>query len=255
VQGWDEASFSKAARQYVAMGYKYIAVGAMVRRRTPEILSIVEAVRKVIPADMRLHLFGVARLNAVHDLARAGVNSADSASALRKAWMGTGNNYLGVDGQHYAAIRIPEAEKSFRAKRMVTEGRAPLERVRALERACIDSMHAFDRGEVSVDSVLDKVHEYDQLITPDRPDNRALLRRTLEARPWKECPCDICRKDGIDVIIFRGNNRNRRRGFHNTYTFYQLFQRALAGERILPGEEDDEESTNQMRLFEVEAGA
>ncbi len=255
VQGWDEASFSKAAQQYVAMGYKYIALGAMVRRRTPEILSIVETVRKVIPADMRLHLFGVARLNAVHDLARAGVNSADSASALRKAWMGTGNNYLGVDGQHYAAIRIPEAEKSFRAKRMVTEGRAPLERVHTLELACIDSMHAFDRGEVSVDSVLNKVHEYDQLITPDRPDNRALLRRTLEARPWKECPCDICRKDGIDVIIFRGNNRNRRRGFHNTYTFYQLFQRTLAGERILPGEDGDEESTNQMRLFEVEAGA
>jgi hypothetical protein len=33
-------------------------------------------------------------------------------------------------------------------------------------------------------------------------------------------------------VIFRGNNRNRRRGFHNTYVFYRLMQRALAGEEV-----------------------
>ena len=233
VQGWDEASFSKAAKQYAAMGYKYIAMGAMVRRRTPEILSIAEHVRKVVPADMRLHLFGVARLNAIADLARVGVNSADSASCLRKAWLGgSGNNYLAVDGQEYGAIRIPEAEKSFRAKRIVSEGRASLDEVKKLERACLDAVHEFDKGQRSVDQVLSTLHEYDQLITPERQDNREYLRRMLEAQPWKTCPCDICQATGIDVAIFRGNNRNRRRGFHNTYVFYQLFQRVLAGEVI-----------------------
>ena len=233
VQGWDEASFSKAARQYAAMGYRYIAVGAMVRRRTPEILSIVAAVRKVIPQETKLHLFGVARLNAIQEFAKAGVNSADSASCLRKAWLGgSGNNYLTVDGREFAAIRIPEADASFRAKRMVSDGRASIEEVRKLERECIDSMHALDRGERSVEAVLDKLHEYDQMVTPDRQDNRAHLRRTLEAKPWKSCPCDICRTTGIDVVIFRGNNRNRRRGFHNTYAFYHLFQRLLAGEAV-----------------------
>jgi hypothetical protein len=230
VQGWDEASFSKAARQYAAMGYRYIAVGAMVRRRTPEILSIVAAVRKVIPQETKLHLFGVARLNAIQEFAKAGVNSADSASCLRKAWLGgSGNNYLTVDGCEFAAIRIPEADASFRAKRIVSDGRASIEQVRKLERECIDSMHALDRGERSVEAVLDKLHEYDQMVTPDRQDNRAYLRRTLEAKPWKSCPCDVCRTTGIDVVIFRGNNRNRRRGFHNTFAFYHLFQRLLAG--------------------------
>jgi hypothetical protein len=233
VQGWDEASFAKAARQYAAMGYKYIALGAMVRRRTPEILSIIEQVRKVIPAEMRIHLFGVARLNAIQDFARAGVNSADSASWLRKAWLGgAGNNYLTVDGLEYGAIRIPEAEKSFRAKRIVSEGRGSLDQVKKHERACIEAVHAFDRGQRTVDQVLEILHDYDQLVTPDRQDNRAILRRTLEAQPWKSCPCDICRASGIDVAIFRGNNRNRRRGFHNTYAFYQLFQRLLAGEQV-----------------------
>lgn len=253
IQGWDEKSFAKAAKQFVAMGYRYVAVGAMVRRRTPEILSIVQAVREVMPPEVKLHLFGVARLNAVRDLVRAGVNSADSASVLRRAWMGTGNNYLALDGQRYAAIRVPEAGKSFRAKRMVSEGRATAAQVERHERACLDALHAFDRGEASVESVLDTLHEYDQLITPDRPDNRALLRHTLEARPWKSCPCDICRKDGIDVVIFRGNNRNRRRGFHNTYVFYQLFQRALAGEKFdWMTDDDDGGDAGQMNLFQGE---
>ena len=29
------------------------------------------------------------------------------------------------------------------------------------------------------------------------------------------------------MIIFRGNNRNRRRGFHNTYVFYRMLQKAV----------------------------
>jgi hypothetical protein len=42
----------------------------------------------------------------------------------------------------------------------------------------------------------------------------------------------VCRTWGVEVIIFRGNNRNRRRGFHNTFIFYNLFQRILAGEPV-----------------------
>jgi hypothetical protein len=34
------------------------------------------------------------------------------------------------------------------------------------------------------------------------------------------------------VAIFRGNNRNRRRGFHNTHVFYGLIGRILNGEHI-----------------------
>jgi len=52
-------------------------------------------------------------------------------------------------------------------------------------------------------------------------------RRTLRARPWERCDCPICAEHGIEVAIFRGNNRNRRRGFHNTYRFYEDFKREL----------------------------
>jgi hypothetical protein len=49
----------------------------------------------------------------------------------------------------------------------------------------------------------------------------------LTARPWERCGCPICREHGIEVAIFRGNNRNRRRGFHNTRRFYDQFERDL----------------------------
>ena len=42
---------------------------------------------------------------------------------------------------------------------------------------------------------------------------------TLKEMPWKKCKCSICKEVGIEVILFRGNNRNRRRGMHNLYAY------------------------------------
>ena len=36
-----------------------------------------------------------------------GINSFDSASYFRKAWLRSSQNYLGSDGRWYAAIRVP----------------------------------------------------------------------------------------------------------------------------------------------------
>ena len=105
-----------------------------------------------------------------------------------------------------------------------------------MEAACLRAMADFDAGRISVKVACDIIEEYDQLITPDRASTRPLLEKTLYDAPWKRCRCAICRKDGIHVIIFRGNNRNRRRGFHNTWLFYQMFQDVLAGKDInVPG--------------------
>lgn len=60
-------------------------------------------------------------------------------------------------------------------------------------------------------------------------DNNLLesYRQTLSDRPWDQCDCPICEDHGIEVCIFRGNDRNRRRGFHNTDRFYDEFANAL----------------------------
>lgn len=52
-------------------------------------------------------------------------------------------------------------------------------------------------------------------------------RETLANEPWKRCECPICEEHGVEVCIFRGNDRNRRRGFHNTDRFYDEFDDAL----------------------------
>ena len=232
VQGWNPESYAEAARQYVAMGYQYIALGGLVRTNTKAILQMLDAVHQVVPSSVDLHLFGLARIDSMKKFADLGVTSVDSASLLRRAWMGTGQNYVTMEGVFYTAIRVPEANKSFRAKRMVEEGRASASQVARLDRACMQALRDFDADRASVQSVLDVLGEYDGMITPDREDTTELLRHTLEDKPWKRCRCAICQKDGIQVVIFRGNNRNRRRGFHNTYVFYRLLERALGGEHI-----------------------
>lgn len=51
-----------------------------------------------------------------------------------------------------------------------------------------------------------------------------LCADVLTDRPWKHCPCEICRRLGVHVIIFRGAERNRRRGFHNLFVFNNQLQ-------------------------------
>lgn len=250
VQGWDPNSYAKAAKNCIEMGYKYIALGGLVRSPTSEILRVLVQVHEILPPDVKMHLFGLARLRSMATFASLGVRSVDSASYLRRAWMGSGGqNYLTMEGEFYTAIRIPEAGKSFRAKRMVSENRASASKVSELERACLKELRNFDIGRTSVDSVVDVLAEYDSLITPERLPHRERIKRTLEAMPWKNCPCEICQRDGIDVIIFRGNNRNRRRGFHNTYVFYRLLQKTLSGE---PFSSDFVANGTQPSLFDAD---
>jgi len=233
VQGWSPETYASAAEQIVKMGYKYIALGGLVRTNTKGILQILHEVSQVVPDDVNMHLFGLARLDAMSDFVKYGVNSIDSASHLRRAWLGSKDNYWTLDGDTYAAIRIPEAGKSFRAKRIVEEGRETAEKVEKMADASMKAVRDYDKGLISVEQTLDILDEYDHLITPDRASMRKQYQRTLEDKPWQKCDCAICQKDGVEVVIFRGNNRNRRRGFHNTYVFYRMLQDILNSEEAL----------------------
>jgi len=62
---------------------------------------------------------------------------------------------------------------------------------------------------------------YDELAGEVTERTRSDYRETLARRPWDYCECAICKEINIEVMIFRGNNRNRRRGFHNTWQLYE----------------------------------
>jgi hypothetical protein len=231
VQGWDPKSYAEAARQYAKMGYSYIALGGMVRTKTSQILEVIHLVREIIPSDVRIHLLGVARVDALQNLYKAGVQSMDSASYLRQAWMRIHQSYASFDGP-YAALRIPEAGKSFRAKQMRSHPELTEKKIVQLERDALDSVRAYAVNNCGLDDCLTALMKYDQFVTTQRIDMREAYRRTLKDRPWEKCRCEICQRWGIEVVIFRGNNRNRRRGFHNTYVFYRMFQDVISGKQI-----------------------
>ena len=90
--------------------------------------------------------------------------------------------------------------------------------------------YAEKRGTPS-NHLLSHLVEYDTVVAGERKGTEERIRRTLDDRPWEKCGCAICKQSGIEVILFRGNNRNRRRGFHNTHVFHQLMQDIANGVR------------------------
>ncbi len=239
-QGWNPSSYQDAVKALLDMGYKYIAIGGLTRAQTSNILKVMRAVHDVIEKhddDIKVHLFGVARINALRTLQELGLSSFDSASHLRRSWLGARSNYILSGDKGYAALRVPQSDKSPRAKKIVEAGKIEYEELAAYERGCMTLLRAFDRGDADIDEVLEALLWYDRLMGDTR-DHADLYKKTLEDKPWKQCDCAICKQIGIEVIIFRGNNRNRRRGFHNTYVFYNELKRIL----------QEEPSTSQATL-------
>lgn len=228
VQGWHGTVFAFAMRQFVRMGYRHLAIGGLAMARNEDILEVLRGIQPVIAnRNLELHLFGVGRLELAESMITLGVTSFDSTGPLRKAWLNATANYFTPGGTAYAALRVPDPKTSPKAKKAIRpDDGITFEALKALEAKALSALRAFASHEATVEETLEAVMSYDDLLGEGRK-FRELFRRTLEDRPWEDCPCAICRQIGIDVVIFRGNDRNRRRGFHNTWVFYRDLQAIL----------------------------
>jgi hypothetical protein len=92
-----------------------------------------------------------------------------------------------------------------------------------MEQETLNQLRLYDKGETDLENAISILSKFAKAISAP-PELIKFYKRTLEEKPWKLCECPICKKIGIDVVIFRGNNRNRRRGFHNIYTFYNVLK-------------------------------
>ena len=231
VQGWDVASYAAAAKRLAIAGYDMLAVGGLVRSRTPEILAIAKGVAAAVGPNVRLHLLGVARDDIIPDLARLGIFSFDSASPMRTSWMSATKNYL-LGDTSYTAIRIPITKpEEAGAKGMGILVRAQTDSsyadVQGLEGAALTAVRAYAKRTVSIDDAMKHIERYDleqtrkSEVSGSRARRLENYRRTLIDRPWMQCDCAVCRDVGVEVVIFRRNDRNRRRGFHNVRDFYR----------------------------------
>jgi hypothetical protein len=241
VQGWSPESYAKAVEKYIVMGYKYIAIGGLARAKNEKIIPVLKAIYPHLKEDVKVHLFGVGRLNANPIFRHLGVTSFDSASPLRKAWLDPDANYHCITGDIYAAVRIPNIDRSTaRIKRIIESKIATEKTLKKLEQKSLDSLRKFAENKLDLSDTLDALLEYDKLlelpregkVTKEKANARIakhgkLYQKLLENRPWEKCDCPICQEIGVEVVMFRGNDRNRRRGFHNTYIFYKRFQEIL----------------------------
>ena len=234
IHGLDTKSYALSVHHYIDMGYQHIALGGLVPKSDSEILEICCAARDAIQTRTRtekenvwLHLFGILRPKIQSSFRLLGVSSFDSASYLRKAWLRSDQNYLAADGRRwYSTIRVP-LSSSKRLLKTAKEKKISEEELRRREMRCLIALNNFDGTKRAHQSVVDAINEYGPLLERRGEDNHFYEKHDelLNDRPWKKCRCPVCRDLGIDVVVFRGNGRNKRRGFHNTWVFYHKILR------------------------------
>jgi hypothetical protein len=244
VQGWDVPSYGAAARRLADAGYDMLAVGGLVRSRTSEILAIARGVTDAVGPTVRIHLLGVARDEIIPDLAGLGIFSFDSASPMRTSWMSATKNYL-LGDTYYTAIRVPISKPEEAG----AKGKGILERsetattyadLQACEAAALSAIRGYGRRTVGLDDALAALARYDLELTRksevagSRERRMEAYRRTLRDRPWAKCSCRVCKEIGIEVVVFRRNDRNRRRGFHNVQDFYRNLRERERSARSTP---------------------
>jgi hypothetical protein len=223
-QGWSPTSYAHAVQALQKIGYDYVALGGMVPLKTAEIEACLKAVADVRHPQTRFHLLGITRTELVKHYERYGVVSFDSTSPFRQAFKDDRDNYYAPE-RKYLAIRVMQIDSNNRLKQRVLAGQLDQNEGRELEQACMRALSAYDRDECPVETPLEALAAYDSFL--GEPDRQNGYWRTLHDRPWRSCACGICEQVGIQAVIFRGTERNKRRGFHNLFVFNNLLHKEL----------------------------
>lgn len=242
VQGWSPESMAQAAVHLEHMGYKYLAIGGLVPLKVEVIHVVLQALRKAIKPETKIHLLGFAKADKIHEFTGYGITSFDSTSPLIRAFKDAKANYYmdspggGLD--YYTAIRIPQAIENSRLVQGIKRGIFSAEDLQRREQKALIALRSFDRGGESATRTLTAVMDYHRFLVEGESEDIArqekelakmkdMVGRTLQDAPWKRCKCDVCSAVGVEVIIFRSSNRNKRRGFHNLGVYHKHVQTTM----------------------------
>ena len=224
-QGWSPRSYAASVASLQDLGYSRIAIGGLVAQKTEEIIKVLVAISEIRATETRLHLLGVTRCERIPEFSTHGVTSFDSTSPFRQAFKDDRDNYHTLD-RTWVALRVPQVEGNAKLQRRIRAGDIDQALARQLERAALGELAAFDRGAADLDSVVAALRDY-EVLHDEKRDRSETYRAVLDAAPWKDCDCEVCSTAGIQVMIFRGTERNKRRGFHNLYVFAKRLEREL----------------------------
>ena len=163
-------------------------------------------------------------------VADGGVTSFDSTSPFRQSFMDDRDNYYTLNST-FVALRVPHPDGNPALRRRIQAGEVDQQEAVDAERLCLKTLRAVDAGTASVDRAVAALRSYEKIYDTKERDRSTAYRRTLEAAPWKSCRCGICQDAGIEVMIFRGAERNKRRGFHNLAVFKRRLNRTITTPR------------------------
>lgn len=226
-QGWSPASYANSVQALEEMGYRRIALGGMVPLKTHQILDCLKAIDEVRAPDTEFHLLGITRTDSMAEFGRHGVTSFDSTSSFRQAFMDDRNNYHTLDDS-FVALRVPQVDGNPTLKRAILAGAVSQKVALDAERATLRALRAFDGSAAQVQGCLDALDEYEQVCDAKKSYLWGYAK-TLAAAPWLSCPCALCKEHGIEIGIFRGTERNKRRGFHNVSVLAAKMARLQSG--------------------------
>ena len=236
IQGWSAQSMAEAAVELAKMGYDYLAVGGTVPLKIDQLVRALAVIRSALEPQVRLHVLGFGKIESLAEIERYGVASFDTTSPLLRAFKDARKNYWvrspSGDLTYYTAIRIPQAIENNRLKRKALQGGLNQEEAKLLEEVALTELRKYARRETDLATALEAVLAYWARLNWDEESSaasrkaavarqRTAYARTLEDRPWERCDCRVCREGGIEALIFRNSNRNKRRGIHNLHVFHR----------------------------------
>jgi hypothetical protein len=244
VQGWSTRSMARAAQRLCSMGYKYLAIGGMVPLKIAQIAKILSAIREEIPSSVKLHALGFGKFEHMDVLRFYDVHSFDTTSPLYRAFKDQVKNYFAVnstgDLDYYTAIRIPQAIDNDDLIRNARRGRLDSDRLLKLEIEALQAVRDYGLFKCSKVDAVEAVLAYGRYAlwnhnTTTQFNEKRLeaLReaylRTLQDRAWEKCSCRVCVELGVEVMLFRSSNRNKRRGIHNLHAFHSSLNVSTSG--------------------------
>ena len=164
IQALSPEQYAQSVRDYYDFGYHHLAIGGLVPLKDSEVEDIVRAViasANELKERPWIHLFGVFRPKLQDVFRELKVDSFDSATYFRKAWLRSDQNYLGTDGEWYAALRVPMTSDGRTRKRLIASN-ADIAQLEKQERKVLSLLCRYDRDEANINEVLDAVLSYDQ---------------------------------------------------------------------------------------------
>lgn len=240
IQGWSPKSMAAAGVALAKMGYRYIAVGGMVPLQIEQIRKALRSIHDALGKwDVGLHLLGFGKVEEMSGLDRLGVVSFDTTSPLLRAFKDGKRNYYALkpDGglDYYTAVRIPQALENPKVLESAKRGRLDQEQLARMEQDALQAVRNFANRKAPLEQAVDQVIAYgryslwDYRASEEANEKRLkLLRptymRSLGDRPWEACRCRVCAEAGVETMIFRSSNRNKRRGIHNLSVFHTHVQ-------------------------------